>query len=744
MPYRSDNSTAESFKPGGCVVTPRASATRVLARVAALALAGLFTAGAAGPAADRPEAAALEPTMTVYEQGLKNGWQDRGWSRRDLTPGQPARIYLEDNGGWMLTPPSSQSGYDVIGLRFRGPPGVDNALLLGLLTAEGRELGWQRLDETVCEAQADDWREALVPVTVFGGPSRRFDRLVIRVENGLGPEAVQIDHVVFYRKRDPNAPRPAVDKIDNRAPSLQPAPKADRSAVLVATCNGASHPISPLVYGIAYSPMNDAKDAYQWELGATARRWGGNPASRFNWKLGNAWNAASDWFYENVNYTGDPAFNWTRFLDANAAHGAGTALTLPILGWVAKDVGSYSFPVSVFGPQAQVDPYQSDAGNGMSRSGTTIQPQAPTRTSVPMTPEDIAGWVKAIKKHGEGRKRSSVDLYILDNEPMLWSSTHRDVHPDPLGYDELLERTIRYATAVKRADPTARIAGPAEWGWTNYFYSAIDAKAGFFAKPDRRAHGDLPLLAWYLKSLRQHEATTGKRLLDVLDVHFYPQGEGIYSPRIDGDASMRRVRSTRALWDPTYVDESWIKEPIELLPRLSRLVDEYYPGTRISIGEYNFGAEKNISGGLALAEALGRFTQTPALEAAFYWSYPPKNSPAFWAFRAFRNYDDKGESFRDISIPTKAPAPTSFFASRDDKGEHVVAIALNLDGRDTVAATTRLEGCKPIVSRRVFRYTATMPALTALPEGDPSADVLPPWSITVYEWTLGSPVVSTP
>jgi len=174
------------------------------------------------------------------------------------------------------------------------------------------------------------------------------------------------------------------------------------------------------------------------------------------------------------------------------------------------------------------------------------------------------------------------------------------------------------------------------------------------------------------------------------------------------------------------------------------LVEENYPGTKLSIGEYNFGGEKHISGALALAEALGRFTQTPLLESAFYWNYPPVDSPAFWAFRAYRNYDGKGEAFREISLPTKAQAPASFFASRDAAGEHVVAVALNLDGKQAVPVETKLDGCKPIVSRRVFRYTATTPSLVPLTEGDTAADLLPPWSITVYEWTLGSPVVSRP
>jgi hypothetical protein len=62
----------------------------------------------------------------------------------------------------------------------------------------------------------------------------------------------------------------------------------------------------------------------------------------------------------------------------------------------------------------------------------------------------------------------------LDNEPMLWNETHRDVHPRPTSYDELRNRTYRYAAAIKAVDPGAKTLGPAEWGWNGYFYSALD------------------------------------------------------------------------------------------------------------------------------------------------------------------------------------------------------------------------------------------------------------------------------
>ena len=122
------------------------------------------------------------------------------------------------------------------------------------------------------------------------------------------------------------------------------------------------------------------------------------------------------------------------------------------------------------------------------------------------TPEDAAAWVTKIKAADAKRGHKVVFEYILDNEPALWDSTHRDIHPEGSTYDELLEKTIAYATAIRKADPDAIIAGPAEWGWPGYFFSAKDAKAGFKSKPDRRAHDDEPLLAWYLRKLARAEA----------------------------------------------------------------------------------------------------------------------------------------------------------------------------------------------------------------------------------------------
>lgn len=509
-----------------------------------------------------------------------------------------------------------------------------------------------------------------------------------------------------------------------------------RQASFTLDCSATSQPINPLIYGVGGTEP-------PWDTGTTARRWGGNPTSRYNWKL-NTYNAGKDWFFKNA--AGEQA-GYQGFLEDNRTHGVRTAMTVPMLGWVAKDDSSYSFPVSAFGPQEAIAPENPDIGNGVTKNGKPILPAPPGLTSVASTPELIAEWVQAIRK-ADGDRGRSVDSYILDNEPMLWNSTHRDVHPEPTTYDELLEKTIAYGTAIRKADPGAKIAGPAEWGWLAYHHSARDVASGVFMRPDRRAHGDVPLIPWYLRKLREYEQKSGTRVLDILDVHFYPMGDGIgitTSGKTDPATSALRIRSTRSLWDPTYKDESWIDDRMRVIPLLREWIAANYPGLGISIGEWNFGAENHMSGGLAAAEALGRFG-TEGVTSAYYWTVPNKSSAAFWAFRAYRNFDGKGGRFLDRTVAVTGSATlTSLFASRDEDRRRVVAILLNQSALATLAPVVWLQGCGKVDSARAVTYTGGPDGFTAL-DVSPAEQSLKlqaaPYSITVLDINTSGPAKS--
>lgn len=673
--------------------------------------------------AQEPPPAPLEITEMIYDGALAKGWNDWGWAPRELGKG-PARLHMDNNGGWIVARPGLSGSFGALTFKVRAPTSFGDFLEVSV------NAGTQTVYPQVVVKAAhrsllpDGWTLVTIPAREYNPEGLPFDRVVFRAMKKVDSTPVALDHIGFAARR-----------ADERA-----APPPVRDAVVSIDCKAPAERISPLIFGIAFDARGAAQDAHTKKLGATARRWGGNPTSRYNWELGDAWNTGSDWFFENVNPFGKPGKRYAEFLNENLALGVQSALTLPMIGYVAKDTVSFSFPVAEFGPQRASDPYKPAAGDGYTKNQKPIPPGPPERTSVAAPPAMIKRWVEAIRAEDMKRGARSVSIYILDNEPMLWSSTHRDVHPDHVTYDELLDRTIRYGTAVREADPVAMIAGPALWGWQAYLYSAKDSAAGHLLRPDRRAHGDVPLLAWYLAKLREHEARTGVHILNLVDVHFYPQATGVGGDGggVDAKASALRIRSTRALWDPTYVDESWIGEKIALIPRLKRWIAENYPGLGIAIGEYNFGAEGHISGGLALAEALGRFA-VGGVSAAFYWTYPPDGSPAFWAFRAYRDFDGQGSRFLDLLAPAEAPEGLSVFASRDEDASHIVAVLLNLSPDSAVRPKLSIKTCGEIASRRVFQYTSGAAGLAAVTAGSGDAITeapLPPYSITVLDARL--------
>jgi hypothetical protein len=663
----------------------------------------------------------------LYEGGLKGGWEDHGWCARGARTSGPELLDLTNYCGWILANRGLEGTFGGVVFSIRLPPGEPDFLELRVDNESSDVFPRVRIGPQHGREGEDGWAEIFVPMTELNPENVAFSRVVIRAHKALKtPGFIAVDHVGL------TAPDPS---STSRAGSAMNTPGTP--AAFSVDCKAGSHEISPLIYGIAFSARSEYREVHQFKLGATARRWGGNPTSRYNWELGNAWNTASDYFFQNVDYTQQKDFTWNTFLEANADRHLASVMTVPLLGWVAKDTSSSSFPTSEFGKQQASAPDR-PVGNGLSPSGTPLLAGNPKRTSIEATPEFIGRWISAITA-ADAKRDQKVAMYLLDNEPMLWHDTHRDVHPAPVSYDELLQRTVSYGTAIRKANPQAVIGGPASWGWPEYFYSAVDAQAGFSKKPDRLKHGDVPLLAWYLQQLAEHEKKTGTTLLNVVDVHFYPQGRNLgVGPEgaTDADTAARRIRSVRALWDPGYTDESWINEPIELIPRLRRLVAENYPGRGLAIGEYSFGAERHMSGGLAQAEALGRFGQQ-ALTAAFYWTYPAENSPAFWAFRAFRDYDGRGSHFLDWSLPTSAPRDTSLFASRNKERTKLTLVALNFSVSDTFEANITLTGCPAVKARKQFTYLGDANGFFATEPATRNFR-LPRYSITVIELDLAT------
>ncbi len=513
------------------------------------------------------------------------------------------------------------------------------------------------------------------------------------------------------------------------------------------------HPISEFIYG-----MNHAPEALARELRLPVRRWGGNATSRYNWQA-DVSNRGSDWFFENIpevdanGQQADPAklpdgSSVDRFVEQDRRTGTRTLLTVPMSGWVAKrrppngthpfDCG---FKASAYGAQQAVDPWDTDCGNGLRADGSAVTGNRPEDTSVAVGPAFVQDWLRhLVGRHGNAAS-GGVGFYNLDNEPELWRFTHRDIRPQPLGYDELRDRSTQYAAAIKAVDPGARTLGPSGWGWNAYFYSDKDTVGTWGA--DRAAHGGTPLAEWYLQQMRAHEQRTGTRILDYLDEHYYPQAGGVTEGKTDAATNALRLRSTRALWDPAYTDESWIAQPVNLIPRMRDWVARNYPGTKLAISEYNWGALGHINGALAQADVLGIFGRE-RLDFATMWAPPSATQPAAFAFRMYRNVDGAGGRFGDVGVKAGSDdaGKLSVYAARRGSTGPLTVMVVNKSGQG-LSSTVALSHYTPGKAATAYRYSAArLDGIVRLPDQPVSGGAMtvefPADSITMFVVPVGT------
>jgi hypothetical protein len=484
-----------------------------------------------------------------------------------------------------------------------------------------------------------------------------------------------------------------------------------------------NHPISKFVYGV-----NQSLDGNY--ANATFTRLGGNRWTAWNWE-NNASNAGSDWYFQNDGYLGGgetPGGAVIPILQNAASRNAGALLTIPINGYVAADKNGGGDVRNSGSNYLQTRFRQEVAAKGGPFSLT------PDTTDAFVYQDEFVNWVNTSFPAGQTDPNRPI-FFSLDNEPDLWSSTHAEVHPAATTYAELISKTISFADAIKDVAPNTQIFGPVNYGWNGYvnLQNAPDSAGRDFQ-------------AYYLQQLAQAEAVYGHRLVDVLDMHWYPEatGGGI---RITGsdtsDAVVAaRLQAPRSLWDPTYTETSWITQwstlgPIRLLPRMREKISQNYAGTKLAITEYNYGGGSHISGGIAQADVLGVFGREGVF-AANSWALASNETFIQGGFRMFRNFDGANGSFGDVSIraTTDDIAGSSVYASLNSgNANEMIVVAINKTGAP-LASVMNLAGVLPGATVSAFQLTGA----SAIPQAVGSTTVTTPQS---FSYTLPAYSVTT-
>jgi alpha-tubulin suppressor-like RCC1 family protein/archaellum component FlaF (FlaF/FlaG flagellin family) len=488
-------------------------------------------------------------------------------------------------------------------------------------------------------------------------------------------------------------------------------------------------PISPLIYGLNDGSQNSSFASDLSSVRPTAIRQGGNAFTAWNWTT-NAANGGSDWCFDNYNEVGPGTATGGPILPTvndDQAAGATSLVTVPIVGYVAAD--------SQADPQCTTDDEVTEPDNIMNTPNyvaTRLDVSDPTDpnplTTTPSTTGDVYQnqFVYWLTQSAPGANL----MFSLDNEPDDWRCTHAEVWPtatfpasggctdpynsasaNPTGvgvdYTTFMARELAYANAIKGVDPSAYVIGPVLGG-----YSGLLQLQGTNPS-DESTYGEF--VDYYLQQVHAADVAAGHNVVDAFDFHWYSQVPGVDSADTSPATVVAREQAPRSLWDPTYVENSWITQccspddgAIDLLPWLRGKVATDNPGMPLSISEWRYGAGTDISGGIADADALGIFGRY-GVHDAMYWPDDDGTSFSHAAFEMYRNYDGKGSTFGDTEVEAtnSDPAETSVYASIDRATpSRVVIVAIN---KNTVATTAKivLQNSASTADAAVYTLTAS-------------------------------------
>ncbi len=115
---------------------------------------------------------------------------------------------------------------------------------------------------------------------------------------------------------------------------------------------------------------------------------------------------------------------------------------------------------------------------------------------------------------GTGLDPGKIRYWSMDNESEIWSGTHDDVYPVQPTAEEYMQKYFAVAEKARAKYPGIKLLGPVpanEWQWYNWDNNKISYNGKEYV-----------WLEYFILRIAEEEALTGMRLLDVLDIHFYP------------------------------------------------------------------------------------------------------------------------------------------------------------------------------------------------------------------------------
>lgn len=334
---------------------------------------------------------------------------------------------------------------------------------------------------------------------------------------------------------------------------------------------------------------------------------------------------------------------------------------------------------------------------------------------------------------GLGLNKNNFLYWSMDNEPEIWSGTHDDVMPTQLSSSAFMDRYLDVAKKARQKFPEIKLTGPVpanEWQWYKGSGETININGKYYS-----------WLEYFIKRVADEQKATGIRLLDVLDIHWYP------SESADADV----LQSYRIFYDKAYVypgangvktinggwDNSQTKEYI--FQRINDWLNTYFGvnhGITIGLTECAFNFSNPNIASVLYASILGTFANNGVgLFSPWTWQ------TGMWeTLHLFSRYakDTKVNTISSLetavsgysTINSKADSMTIILVNRDLSVPHNVTVNVTgFSASDGSSPTLRLSS---LPSTETFKSHTdnALKTSTVNVSGNSFAITLPPLSTT--------------
>ena len=318
---------------------------------------------------------------------------------------------------------------------------------------------------------------------------------------------------------------------------------------------------------------------------------------------------------------------------------------------------------------------------------------------------------------------SRFKYWSMDNEMEIWRGTHSDLDL-PVTGDFLVERYIDVAKKARAAWGDIKLTGPVvanEWFWCSVSsYNKQDRPKG----PDR----DYCWLEYFIMKVAEAQKSSGTRLLDVFDIHWYPSEKDYES----------RVNWHRVLFDTTYnypgangikmVNGGWDNDNQKeyIFKRINDWLEKYFGkdhGITLGITETDLNDSDPMVTALIYASFLGTM-QDNGVEIFTPWTW---GDGMYETVHLFSRYGHKGDSL------------TVIFVNRAEKDAQEINLDLANFASDGTVKTLTLQNLQG--ETFVSHTENALQAGSATATGNKVALKLPAKSITAVLLTTSTPTV---